>query len=981
MLVLIEQAKLSKVGGTDPDKIFNHEISQSNTSITLRTKAFDGISEGDYVNITGVVGFFNNPQGQTNLEDVIKVDAPSIEMVMADPDDGGSLPIDGIVTLTTPTEGANIIYKLNGGEEKTIEDKSGKVVITSFDEQEHTATITAKAVKGSDVSEESVFNYKQAKAGLVKVSVEGKITDDTKVSLSADKDAVIYYTIKTKVGSNDESISQEDIYKEPIDVKVSDLPVEINAYSKQEKYLDSDKSVFKYYEGSNGTYKNYFGQLHSHTAENSDGYGTLDEAYDHAKNVAGLDFFAVTDHSNSFDEANPNDKAGTYNLGAYNKDNIQWQNGQNAAAKALSPDFVSIYGYEMTWSGGPGHMNTFNTEGFVSRNNKELNNKSNDAGLRAYYELLKNTPNVIAMFNHPGKTFGTFSEFSYLDPVIDQRISLLEVGNGEGKVGSGAYFPSYSEYTKALDKGWHLAPTNNQDNHKGNWGDSNTARTVIYTDDFSVNGLYDSLRDMRVYATEDNNLDIVYKVNDRVLGSIFEIVPEEANFNISVKDPDSEDKISKISIITNNGQVAWSQTYSSNEAVFEKTVSNPSSGYYYVKVVQADGDIAVTAPVWLGSTPKVGISSFEYDALVPSTNECLNFEAKLFNNESSDAVIKSITYSLKDEGELQKLESFDLNETMDKSGGMYTHKFSHTFTKAGKKTLVLTALISQEGKELTYSKELEINVTDSDKLISVGIDASHFNEYVSGNYKISMTNFAKLAAKYNVKAVELKTSQDLIDAMKNPNFAIMIFTAPSRRAGSSGRVDFRSYSDEELKALSDFSKEGKTVIVTGWGDYYESYSNLKELPSFTPDQHMAAQQNKLLKAIGSSLRLTDDEIKDPVSNGGQPQRLRLREYNNFVDPLTQGVVQEQEYSQYGGSSVYAVDKDGIALDKLPSNIYPTVSGFTTTISSDDDKDGNPQPPKYDDKLLVMAHEEVQNPNGTNSSVIVAGGAFMSNFEI
>lgn len=94
-------------------------------------------------------------------------------------------------------------------------------------------------------------------------------------------------------------------------------------------------SLFNYYLESNEPYKNYFGQLHSHTAENSDGAGTLVEAYSYAKDVAKLDFFAVTDHSNAFDTAPAGDKAKTYNLGDYNKDNIKWQNGQTAAALSL----------------------------------------------------------------------------------------------------------------------------------------------------------------------------------------------------------------------------------------------------------------------------------------------------------------------------------------------------------------------------------------------------------------------------------------------------------------------------------------------------------------------------------------------------------------------------------------------------------------------------------------------------------------------
>ena len=47
-------------------------------------------------------------------------------------------------------------------------------------------------------------------------------------------------------------------------------------------------------------YRLYFGQLHSHT-DISDGAGSVTEAFEHAYDVENLDFLAVTDHSNSFD--------------------------------------------------------------------------------------------------------------------------------------------------------------------------------------------------------------------------------------------------------------------------------------------------------------------------------------------------------------------------------------------------------------------------------------------------------------------------------------------------------------------------------------------------------------------------------------------------------------------------------------------------------------------------------------------------------
>ena len=204
----------------------------------------------------------------------------------------------------------------------------------------------------------------------------------------------------------------------------------------------------------------------------------------------------------------------------------------------------------MTWSGGPGHTNTFNTYGPISRNNSSLNEKTNSyAGMHLYNDLMVNANNgldvdgnavaegvqtknltdapVVSQFNHPGTTFGTFDDFAGYTPLRDSVLCLVEVGNGEGKVGGSSYWPSYSEYDKALAKGWHVAPTNNQDNHKGKWGDANTCRDVIMTDNFTEAGLYEAMSLRRVYSTEDQNLRIYYYLNGEIMGSIIDVNDEE----------------------------------------------------------------------------------------------------------------------------------------------------------------------------------------------------------------------------------------------------------------------------------------------------------------------------------------------------------------------------------------------------------------------------------------------------------------------
>lgn len=86
-------------------------------------------------------------------------------------------------------------------------------------------------------------------------------------------------------------------------------------------------------------------------------------------------------------------------------------------------------------------------------------------------------------------------------------------------------------------------------------------------------------------------------------------------------------------------------------------------------------------------------------------------------------------------------------------------------------------VLEQDGKEYVFTKDITLDVLNADDLVYIGIDASHYNEYVAGNYKDSMGNFGNLAGKYNVRTVELKTSDDLIAACSNPKFKALILTA------------------------------------------------------------------------------------------------------------------------------------------------------------------------------------------------------------
>jgi uncharacterized repeat protein (TIGR02543 family) len=388
-------------------------------------------------------------------------------------------------------------------------------------------------------------------------------------------------------------------------------------------------------------YNHYYGVLHSHSAysDNQVRTSTPTTAFDYAKYTAGVDFLAVTDHSEYLDTAA--DPGDLYIGGGAN--GHLWESGQREADEANSDgEFVAIYAYEMTWPGmyptpGFGHMNTFNTTGYVSVNNPRYAGNATSVNPFNYYDDIAAYEGSISMFNHPtgrgyvlgsGGVFGDFQQFAGWTPERDKAFSLIEIGNGSkqtttaltglgvlGELGnllnSVAYIQMEKDFNVALEKGWHLAPTNNQDNHQANWGNANTHRTVLLAEDLTRESLYDAMRNRRAYATENQTMKIDYSVNGEVMGTIFEYNPDTLNISVSISN--ETNFIGTVSLVAGNRfqngstRVVKSETFNTFDAEWDFTI-DAGFDYYYIKIQQPgslnDGrHLSYTAPVWVNEAP------------------------------------------------------------------------------------------------------------------------------------------------------------------------------------------------------------------------------------------------------------------------------------------------------------------------------------------------------------------------------------------
>lgn len=439
----------------------------------------------------------------------------------------------------------------------------------------------------------------------------------------------------------------------------------------------------------------YFGQLHAHT-EISDGSGTVEEAFSWAKTVPNLDFFAVTDHSDSFD--NGAHGVVTENGAAVSQ---EWAAGKQAARDVTDETFVGIFGYEMTWPEdlAIGHINTFHTPGWQTRDQPGMNT------LTGYLNALAAVPESVSQFNHPGIAFGDFRSFSGYTHERDALVHLLEVGT-EG------VWNACDAYTTALDAGWHLAPSTSENNHAGNWAGESTHRTVILAKELTEDDIYDAIRNYRVYATQDADLKIEYHLNGHIMGSIL-ARPEMLRADILLEDG-SGDPVDRVEVITDTGAVAaWTEI---GEAAGTCSLEVPLGGsYYYLRILRNGSTAAVTAPVWVDDYEDLGIADFTSDTEKPALATPAALTLTLYNRENLPFLLERVTFAAGEE----------IFQTVTDSGavtplGKLEIPVTYSQETAGLVTVRATVTGSIAGLSKTFTADLTLHYQPGEaKLLAV----------------------------------------------------------------------------------------------------------------------------------------------------------------------------------------------------------------------------------------------------------------------
>ena len=343
----------------------------------------------------------------------------------------------------------------------------------------------------------------------------------------------------------------------------------------------------------------------------------------------------------------------------------------------------------------------------------------------------------------------------------------------------------------------------------------------------------------------------------------------------------------------------------------------PASGgrsYYYLRITQPDGDVAVTAPVWMDGYDDIGIGSFTSDTLTPVRDEEIGLTVELYNDEPVDFVVESL--KLYADGK----EVCAVSNPGTAAGmGTLSHTFSYAHPELGVTELRVVATGSVNGEKRTYEKTLSLSFHVPEQHIVV--DDSHGK---SGLEQLNRLAAIAAQAKITVKPFSEK---------KPKKGDILLITAPSK-----------PFDEEFVEKVRTFAANGGTVILCGQSD-------LGDLSGL----HTSGELNRLLEAMGATVRLNDDTAWDEENNSGTPDAVSANVFNPGGD-LTKSLKPEQTYTQRAGCTVN------------PGSGTWLVKGRSTTHGVDADGDGQ----DTGENAVLLACEELAN----GGNVYVSGGLFL-----
>ncbi|MCL5745554.1 MAG: hypothetical protein M1541_16790, partial [Acidobacteria bacterium] len=339
------------------------------------------------------------------------------------------------------------------------------------------------------------------------------------------------------------------------------------------------------------TYRILRGDFHRHTEISGDGAGdgSVEDYYRYMMDAAEMDTGIITDHSEGGDV-----------------EYCWWRTEKSYDLFRIRGRYTPLFGYERSVNYPNGHRNVvFDHRGVrtlpISRD--EQSAKINSGSL--VYPYLRQNRGIC--MEHSLAT-GQGTDYRDNDPELEPLVELYQ-GYHAGYEYAGApraendtrhllihggYEPA-GFWWNALAKGLKLGVESSSDHIS-----THCSYTMIYTPDEKRTDIVENMRHRHAYAATDN---IIVDFEAEEPGGKRHMMGEEftssgaAKLRMKIL---GTDQISQIDLIRDN-EFLYTSKPGKKDFEFEYIDKSPKPGenYYYVRVMQQDGNLAWSSPVWI----------------------------------------------------------------------------------------------------------------------------------------------------------------------------------------------------------------------------------------------------------------------------------------------------------------------------------------------------------------------------------------------
>ena len=344
----------------------------------------------------------------------------------------------------------------------------------------------------------------------------------------------------------------------------------------------------------------YWGDIHTHTMY-SDGRGSPAETYDFGKRISALDYCAVSDH-------------------AFIVTDRMWQEIKEVTSRYNEPGrYVTFLAYE--WSGRTevgGDHNVYTSEPDMPLIRCYLSYNYNN--LRMYHGPNKGANHVEDLFRMLAERF--------------RNENLLVIPHFGGRPGNPEWhnpalqrsIEIFSDHRRSEDwtnsflkRGYRVGIMASTDNHAGNAGygvrrreavvgeegevfsrvspaERGTSLVAAYAPALTREAVFQAIYHRRTYATTGSRIILRFELNGLPMGSEGRVSGPPR----IVVEAEGTAPIEKLRIVK-NGRVVHTAGDGGTSAKLEYTDTSGdySEKFYYIDLVQTDGEKAISSPVWI----------------------------------------------------------------------------------------------------------------------------------------------------------------------------------------------------------------------------------------------------------------------------------------------------------------------------------------------------------------------------------------------